>query len=99
MWVVNSRLLVTALAEATSCLITTRLGIMLRLSCPSAPVDSFDHLVKAHYFDDTDLEFITTRIAEHNGMIVAYRAPVLLTGRAGREEKSPIHVADVMKMR
>ncbi len=32
-------------------------------------------------------------------MIVAYRAPVLLTGRTSREEKSPIHVADVMKMR
>ncbi len=28
-------------------------------------VDSFDHLVEAHYFDDdTDLEFITTKIAE-----------------------------------
>ncbi len=33
-----SRLLVSALAEGTSCLITTRLGIMLRLSCPSAPL-------------------------------------------------------------
>ncbi len=31
-------------------------------------VDSFDHLVGAHYFDDgTDLEFVTTRLAEHNG--------------------------------
>ena len=31
-------------------------------------------------------------------MIVAYRAPVL-NGKTGREEKSPIHVADVMRMR
>ncbi len=57
-----------------------------KLSFEVAPdestVDSFDHLVGAHYFDDeTDLEFITTGIAEHNGLIVAYRAPVLLTGR------------------
>jgi hypothetical protein len=34
-----------------------------------------------------------------NCLIVAYRAPVLLGGRTGREEKSPIHVADVMRMR
>ena len=43
-----------------------------KLSFEVAPdestVDSFDYLVGAHYFDDdTDLEFITTRIAEHNG--------------------------------
>ena len=33
------------------------------------------------------------------GLIVPYRAPVLDSGRAGREEKSPIHVADVIRMR
>ena len=75
-----------------------------KLSFEVAPdestVDSFDHLVGAHYFDDdTDLEFVTTRIAVHNSLIVAYRAPVLLNGRTGREEKSPIHVADVIRMR
>ena len=32
------------------------------------------------------------------GLIVAYRAPVLADGKIGREEKSPIHVADVMRM-
>ncbi len=63
-------------------------------------VDSFDHLVGAHYFnDDTDLKLVTTRLAEHNGLIVAYRAPVLLNGRTGRKEKSPIHVADVVRMK
>ena len=75
-----------------------------KLSFEVAPdestVDSFDHLVGAHYFDDdTDLEFVTTRIAVHNNLIVAYRAPVLLNGRTVREEKSPIHVADVIRMR
>ena len=60
-----------------------------KLSFEVAPdestVDSFDHLVGAHYFDDdTDLEFVTTRIAVHNSLIVAYRAPVLLNGQVGR---------------
>ena len=63
-------------------------------------VDSFDNLVGVNYFDDdTDLEFVTTRIAVHNSLIVAYRAPGLLNGRTGREEKFPIHVADVIRMR
>ncbi len=53
-----------------------------------------------NYFDnDTNLEFVTTRLTEHNGMIVAYQAPVLLTGRTSREEKFPIHVADVIRMK
>ncbi len=43
-------------------------------------------LVGVNYFDDTDLEY--------NGMIVAYRAPMLLTGRTGREDKYPIHVGE-----
>ena len=62
-------------------------------------VDSFEHLVGVNYFnDDTDLEFTTTRIAEYNGMIVTYRAPVLLTDRTGREEKPPMYVADIIRM-
>ena len=62
-------------------------------------VDAFRHLVGENYFDDdTLLEFVTTRVVEYKGLIVAYRAPVL-DGRTGREEKSPIHVADVMRMR
>ena len=62
-------------------------------------VESFSHLVGAKYFDDdTLLEFITTRVAEWKGLIVAYRAPVLIAGQIGREEKSPIHVADVIRM-
>ena len=61
-------------------------------------VDSFQHLVGENYFDDdTLLEFVTTRVVEYKGLIVAYRAPVL-NGRTGREEKSPIHVADVIRM-
>jgi hypothetical protein len=36
---------------------------------------------------------VTTRIAEYKGLIVAYRAPVLDSGRA------PIHFADVIRMR
>ncbi len=60
----------------------------------------FEHLVGVNYFNnDTNMEFITTNIAEHNGMIVAYRALVLLTCWTGREEKSPIRVTDVIRMK
>ena len=62
-------------------------------------VDSFLHLVGEKYFDDdTLLEFITTRVEVGKGLVVAYRAPILADGRKGREEKSPIHVADVIRM-
>ena len=75
-----------------------------KLSFEVAPdestVEDFQHLVGEIYSDDdTLLEFVTTRIAEYKGLIVAYRAPVLDSGRTGREEKSPIHVADVIRMR
>ena len=62
-------------------------------------VELFHHLVGAKYLDDdTLLEFITTRVEVWKGLIVAYRAPVLADGKTGREEKSPIHVADVIRM-
>ena len=43
------------------------------------------------------LEYMNTRIAEYKGYIVVFRAPVL-ENRTGREEKSPIHVADVVRL-
>jgi hypothetical protein len=62
-------------------------------------VASFQHLVGEKYFDDdTLLEFITTRVVEYMSHIVAYRAPVLANDKIGREEKSPIHVADVLRL-
>ena len=36
--------------------------------------------------------------AKHKGLIVAYLAPVLQDGNSGVEEKSPIHIADVVRM-
>jgi hypothetical protein len=51
------------------------------------------HQMRVPYFDDdTLLEFITTRV-EYMDAIAAVRAPVLASGKTGREEKSPIHVA------
>ena len=62
-------------------------------------VESFQHLVGEKYLDDdTFLEFVTTRVVEYMKHIVAFRAPVLAGGKIGREEKSPIHVADVIRM-
>ena len=37
-------------------------------------------------------------MALYKGFIVAYRAPVNINGRVGFEEKSPIHIADVVQM-
>ena len=34
----------------------------------------------------------------HKGLIVGYRAPVLRDGKRGVEEKSPIHIADIVRM-
>ncbi len=60
----------------------------------------FQHLVGETYLDyDTLLEFITTRVVEYMDAIVAFRAPVLASGKIGREEKSLIHLADVIRMR
>ena len=53
---------------------------------------------ETYFDDDTLLEFITTRVEVWKGLIVAYRAPVLADGKEVREEKSPIHVADVIRM-
>ena len=62
-------------------------------------VESFQHLVGEKYLnDDTFLEFVTTRVVEYMKHIVAFRAAVLAGGKIGREEKSPIHVADVIRM-
>jgi hypothetical protein len=68
------------------------------LKIPST-VENFVHLIGIKYIDDeSGLEFETTRIAIYQGLIVGYRAPVLLGGKLGKEEKSPIHVADIVRM-
>jgi hypothetical protein len=65
---------------------------------PSA-VEDFDHLVGVKYIDnELELEFVTTRVTTHKGLIVGFRAPVLRDGKLGVEEKSPIHIADIVKM-
>ena len=62
-------------------------------------VGSYQHLVGMSYIDDEEqFEFQTTRVVEYQGLIVAYRAMVLEDGSLGREEKSPIHVLDVVRM-
>ncbi len=55
-------------------------------------------LSNTYFDDDTLLEFITTRVVEYMNAIVAFQAPVLANGKIGRNEKSQIHVADVIRM-
>ena len=60
-------------------------------------IENFEHLIGVTYIDDeNNLEFVTTRIETYKGLIVGYRAPVLHGGKKGKEEKSPIHVADIV---
>ena len=62
-------------------------------------VEAFKHLVGMKYQDEDNLlEYQNTRVAEFKGYIVVYRAPVLGEDQRGHEEKSPIHVADVVRM-
>ena len=62
-------------------------------------IENFRHLSGTRYRDDeTRHEYINTRITLYDGLIVAYRAPVRSNGEAGNEEKSPIHIADVIRM-
>ncbi len=73
-----------------------------KLSFEVAPdvstTELFNHLVGERYLDDeTRMEFVTTRISNYKGLIVAYRAPILSSGEEGIEEKS-IHFADVVRM-
>ena len=69
------------------------------LAKEESTVESFEHFVGVKYTDDELLlEFITTRIVVLKGLIVAYRAPVNSQGSVGFEEKSPIHIADVVRM-
>ena len=60
-------------------------------------IEDFAHLIGKKYRDTDMLEYMNTRIAEYKGYIVVFRAPVL-ENRTGREEKSPIHVADVVRL-
>ena len=65
----------------------------------SSTVAIFEYLIGVRYVDDESLlEFETTRVTTHKGLIVGYRAPVLRDGKRGVEEKSPIHIADIVRM-
>ena len=62
-------------------------------------VEAFKHLVGMKYQDEDNLlEYQNTRVAEFKGYIVVYRASVLGEDQRGHEEKSPIHVAGVVRM-
>ena len=74
-------------------------ALQIEIVSDEADTDNFTHLVGTKYFnDETRHEFMNTRITLYDGLIVAYRAPVPSNGVTGKEEKSPIHIADVIKM-
>ena len=69
------------------------------LVADESTVESFEQLVGIRYIDDESLlEFETTKVVNLKGLIVGYRAPVLRNGKPGIEVKSPIHIADIVRM-
>ena len=59
-------------------------------------VEEFNHLIGSYHTDEGFL-FRTTRVVVRKGLIVAYRA-LVTAGREQLEEKTPIHIADVVKL-
>lgn len=59
----------------------------------------FQFLVGMPHLDDEDgLLYVTTRVVTQRGFIVAYRRLKTQHGSKTREEKVPIHVADIVRM-
>jgi hypothetical protein len=63
------------------------------------PAD-YDFLIGMNHLDDEDgLVYQTTRVVVRQGYIVGYRKLLNTTaGAAPREEKTPIHIADIVRM-
>ena len=72
----------------------------LKIEVASDSKDPSDfHLVGTHHIDDEDgLVYSTTRVVVRKGFIVAYRKLVTQGEPQPREEATPIHVADVVRM-
>ena len=59
----------------------------------------FQFLVGQQHLDDEDgLIYVTTRVADQRGYILAHRRLRTCHGDKTREEKGSIHVADVVRM-
>ena len=66
----------------------------------ASSVSNLEYLIGVRFVDDESLlEFETTRVTTHKGLIVDYRAPVLRDGERGVEEKAHIHIADIVQER
>ena len=62
-------------------------------------IELYMHLVGERYIDnENQMMYVNTRVVLYDGMIVAYRALLKQDGSSGNEEKSPIHIADVIEM-
>jgi hypothetical protein len=62
-------------------------------------VNDYVYLVGVHHLDDEDgLVYVTTRVVNQRGYIVGFRKLVTPDGQKTREEKVPIHIADIVRM-
>ena len=56
----------------------------------ASSVSNFEYLIGVRYVDDESLlEFETTRVTTHKGLIVGYRAPVLRDGKEALKKNRP----------
>jgi hypothetical protein len=59
----------------------------------------YTYLVGVNHLDDEDgLVYVTTRVINQRGYIVGFRKLVTPDGQKTREEKVPIHIADIVRM-
>ena len=73
--------------------------LKIEVAPDSQRLEDYDYLVGTHHIDDEDgLVYETTRVVVRKGFIVAYRRLVTSGERKPREEATPIHVADVVRM-
>ena len=74
--------------------------LTIEVASESKDPSEYDFLVGLNHLDDEDgLMYMTTRVVVSRGFIVAYRRLLnTTTGARPREEKVPIHIADVVRM-
>jgi hypothetical protein len=72
----------------------------IEVASKAESIEDYDYLVGLEHEDDEDdLMYVTTRVVIYKGIyIVAYRRLVTNSTNQPREEKTPIHIADIVRM-
>ena len=75
---------------------------LINVSDASKPkcVEDFQYLIGTQHIDDENgTKYEVTRVLNQNGYIVAFRSPILLSGKRNRyEDETPIHIEDIVRL-